>query len=51
MPREIDHQRVNDELLAVATIVSVEVLKSERAERTSDHRAKRTTLRLPSTTR
>jgi hypothetical protein len=50
MDREIDHQRVNAELLDLATVVSVEVLKSDRAEYTSDHRAKRTTFRLPSAT-
>ncbi|UUV32287.1 hypothetical protein NQK81_02205 [Amycolatopsis roodepoortensis] len=48
MPRDIDHQRVNTEMLELATVVSVEVLKSARAERLTDHRAKRTTLRLPS---
>lgn len=48
MDRDIDHQRVNAEMLELATVVSVEVLKSARAERLSDHRGKRTTLWLPS---
>jgi len=50
MDRDIDHPRVNAELLDLATVVSVEVLTSERAERASDHRRKRTTLLLPSAT-
>ncbi len=50
MDRDIDHQRGNAELRAFATVVSVDVLKNEQAEATSDHRRKRTTLQLPSTT-